>query len=107
MPPAWGDQAIANAFDVSRFDRVGLWVNQTADGVRIMDVGADTPASAAGLQVGDIIVALDGTAMSGQSLSDIRRSLKLLPIDRSVPIVYSRAGVRHEASLRPRNLVPD
>ena len=93
--------------DVGRFDRVGIWVNHTSDGVRIMDVAEGGPAFDAGLQVGDVVVAIDGIETAGRSLSDVRRSLKLLPIDRSVPMIYSRNGVRHIASIRPRDLVPE
>ncbi|QSQ21975.1 aspartyl protease family protein [Pyxidicoccus parkwayensis] len=93
--------------DASRFDRAGIWVNQADGGVQVMDVAPGSPAEEAGLKVGDLITQLDGQPVAAQSLSDVRRSLKLLPVGVAVRIDFTRAGVPKTARLVPRDLIPD
>jgi len=93
--------------DASRFDRVGIWLNQVDEGVKIMDVAAGSPAEAAGLKVGDVVTAIDGARVSQRTLSDVRRSLKLLAPGKTVVIDYSRGGVPGRVPVVPRNLISD
>lgn len=51
---------------------MGIQGQQTADGQEITDIVSDGPSAASGLEVGDIITALDGTAIDPQnSLIDL------------------------------------
>jgi carboxyl-terminal processing protease len=62
-----------NAFEAStsgRFSGVGLTVTEVQRGLRIARVFPDTPAQRAGLEVGDLIVAVDGKSIEGVS-SDV------------------------------------
>lgn len=93
--------------DVGRFDRTGMWLNLGSGGMEIKDVASNGPAAEAGLQVADLVTAIDGKDVARMPLSDVRRILKLLPTDRSIIIGYLRGGSAHTASLRPRNLIPD
>jgi S1-C subfamily serine protease len=72
----------------------------------VMDLAADGPAAQAGLNVGDVITAIDGAAVSTRSLSDVRRSLKTAPLGRPLAIAYSRAGTPAVAQVVPRDLIP-
>jgi PDZ domain/Aspartyl protease len=92
--------------DVGAFDRVGMWINLGEGGMAVMDLAADGPAAQAGLRVGDVITAIDGAMVSTRSLSDVRRSLKTAPIDRTLAIAYSRAGASAVAQVIPRDLIP-
>jgi carboxyl-terminal processing protease len=61
------------AFEAStsgRFSGVGLTVTEVQRGLRIARVFPDTPAQRAGLEVGDLIVAVDGKSIEGVS-SDV------------------------------------
>jgi carboxyl-terminal processing protease len=48
-----------------RFSGVGLTVTEVPRGLRVASVIPDTPAEDAGLQVGDLIVAVDGESIAG------------------------------------------
>jgi S1-C subfamily serine protease len=53
-------------------------------GVRIESVAADSPASTAGLAVGDVVIALDGAPVGG--IDDLQRLLGAEAIGRRVTI---------------------
>ncbi|GGF22225.1 hypothetical protein GCM10011611_30380 [Aliidongia dinghuensis] len=62
------------------FDRSGLWLMRAPDGtVDIADVTAGGPGEAAGLAIGDRIVAVDGINAADIPLSDLRDRLKAAP----------------------------
>jgi carboxyl-terminal processing protease len=48
-----------------RFSGVGLTVNEVPRGLRVADVLPDTPAERAGIEPGDVIVAVDGESIAG------------------------------------------
>ena len=48
-----------------RFSGVGLSVTEVPQGLRVADVFPNTPAKDAGIQVGDLIVAVDGRSIAG------------------------------------------
>jgi S1-C subfamily serine protease len=55
-----------------------------ASGVLVLDVGAGGPAAEAGVQRGDVIVALDGASIAG--VDDLHRSLTAERAGRPVPL---------------------
>ena len=66
-------------------------------GATVIDVGPGTPAAGAGLQVGDVIVALDNTPVTDpDSLSAAIGAKK--PGDRAT-VTYQRAGARRTAQV--------
>jgi S1-C subfamily serine protease len=66
-------------------------------GATVVDVGAGTPAAGAGIQVGDVIVALDNTQINDpDDLSEAIGAKK--PGDR-VTVTYNRNGARRTAQL--------
>ena len=93
--------------DTGRFDRVGLWVNQSGDGLRVMDVAPEGPAANAGLRVGDILHRIGDRPVGEIGLSDARRDLKLVPVGIPLPIVYARDGRVATTVITPRNLIPE
>lgn len=59
------------------FDRAGLWANLGGTGFEVVDVYQGAPAAEAGLQVGDKITAVNGSAAgSAISLPDFRALLR-------------------------------
>jgi carboxyl-terminal processing protease len=89
-----------------RFSGVGLTVNEVPRGLRVADVLPDTPAERAGIEQGDVIVAVDGKSIAGVP-SDVSTArikgpkgteveLRLLPAGRGErrDIVLERADVR-------------
>ncbi|MGD0141811.1 MAG: aspartyl protease family protein [Rhizomicrobium sp.] len=62
--------------DLDTFDRAGLWINESDDGYKVVDVTKGAPAEAAGLKVDDDIVAVDGKPATSVPLYEIRRQLR-------------------------------
>jgi membrane-associated protease RseP (regulator of RpoE activity) len=93
--------------DTGQFDRTGLWLNLADGGVEIKDVTSGSPAAEAGLRAGDIVIAIDGTPVKTDSLSNLRRRLKLVPVGQPLNIAYRRANATRSATLVPRKLIPD
>ena len=92
--------------DIGAFDRIGVWVNQAVGGFRIMDIVSGGPADQAGLKVGDLVTALDGASVLGETLSDVRRSLKLVPVGKPLLVTTQRDAKIRSATVIPRNLIP-
>ena len=62
--------------DLDTFDRSGAWFNKDAEGFRIVDVTANTPAAEAGLAKDDVITAVDGKPATGIAVPDFRNRLR-------------------------------
>jgi len=73
----------------------------------VMDLAAHGPAEKAGLKVGDVIIAIDGTAVLTRSLSDVRRSLKIAPVGHAITVTYSRGGASNITQVVPCNLITE
>ncbi|MEZ4552848.1 MAG: trypsin-like peptidase domain-containing protein [Dehalococcoidia bacterium] len=69
------------------------------EGALIVDVPSDTPAAAAGLQPGDIVVGVNGAAISSQQ--PMVNLLKLLPRGARVDLVLLRGGRQVSVSMTP------
>jgi Do/DeqQ family serine protease len=67
-------------------------------GAVVGSVEANSPAAKAGLQVGDVIVDVDGRAISGSA--DLRNRVGLAPVGSEVEIAWLRNGERHSAGMR-------
>jgi S1-C subfamily serine protease len=76
------------------FEMPALPVITAPAGAQVLEVVADSPASAAGLQVGDVITAVDGKTLDGESsLADVIAGYQ--PGDQVV-LTVTRAGVEQE-----------
>ncbi|HWA90089.1 MAG TPA: aspartyl protease family protein [Rhizomicrobium sp.] len=62
--------------DLDTFDRSGLWLNEDADGFKIVDVTAKAPGAEAGLAAGDVVTAVDGKPAKSIALPDLRQRLR-------------------------------
>ncbi len=60
-----------------RYSGVGVWVRRGSDGtLRVTSVQPGSPAGAAGLCVGDELVAVDGRSVAGRAASDVVAALR-------------------------------
>jgi S1-C subfamily serine protease len=66
-------------------------------GAVIVDVGPGTPAAGAGIQVGDVIVALDGTPITDPD--DLSEAIGAKQPGDRVTVTYNRSGQRRTAQL--------
>jgi hypothetical protein len=87
------------------FDRSGMWINRKGDAFEIMDVAAGGPAAAAGLAVGDRILAVDGSPTAKLFLPDLRTRLKTEPAGTVVRLQVARGDSEREVSLTLRDLL--
>jgi membrane-associated protease RseP (regulator of RpoE activity) len=87
---------------------LGLHLVQAADGLTISYVIADSPADTAGLQRGDVITAVDGTAV--ETPQDFRNALADKSVGDSVTLSTSRDGQAQDVSVtleaQPEALAP-
>lgn len=88
-----------------RYDRSGLWINQTPGGFKIVDIVARSPAADAGLREGDTIVTVDGAPAASLSLGNLRDRLRDAPAGTEVRLTVSREGRTRMVALRLRDQV--
>jgi S1-C subfamily serine protease len=70
-------------------------------GIGVLQVMGDSPASRAGLRIGDLLIAVDGEAL--RSVDDLQRYLSRAPVDARVELTVVRAG---QALTLPVGLAP-
>ncbi|MGH7089467.1 MAG: PDZ domain-containing protein, partial [Stellaceae bacterium] len=67
------------------------------EGVLVNDVAPDSPAAAAGLRTGDVILSLAGHAIDDPD--ELKFRVSILPAGRPVAVEYWRDGSPHSATL--------
>jgi hypothetical protein len=85
--------------DAGRFDRSGMWINSGPEGYVVTDIAAHGPADEAGIQVGDIITRLDGTASRFDGLSDARILLRSQPAGTRIELEVKRGTQTRKMAL--------
>jgi outer membrane lipoprotein-sorting protein len=87
------------------FNRAGLWANLDGERFVVIDVYAGSPASEAGLQAGDRILAVDGRqAQQGITLPEFRARMREAP-GTILVLDFERNGRRSRVALTLRDLV--
>jgi hypothetical protein len=89
--------------DTGTYDRAGIWLQATHDGIKVVDVVKDGPAAQAGLQAGDIIRTVDGVGTS--EVIALRYRFRNDPVGTQVTLTYSRTGDEHIAKLLLRDQI--
>ena len=85
--------------------QIGVTVDDVAEGVRIGEVDAESPASKAGLRAGDIVVEVDGERVrSGRQFS---RLIQESPQGKSVALGVMRDGKRQTFNVTPDSRTGD
>jgi len=89
---------------------VGLYLVRVAEGAKVVALMDGTLAASAGLEPGDVIIAIDGTDVRGRAIPDVARLLRgdpgseaTLTIRRGNEAQPLRIGVRRE-QIRPKPL---
>jgi PDZ domain len=62
--------------DTGVFDRSGMWINGENGGFQVMSLTSGGPAENAGINVGDVITAVDGMPVESSKLSEFRAELR-------------------------------
>jgi hypothetical protein len=85
----------ANDSKPDTFDQSGMWLNQVAATLEVVDVVSGGPAAEAGIGVGDRILAIDGRNIEQLSLPEVRQKFRNAPPGTKVRLtVQSRDGKR-------------
>lgn len=88
------------------YDRAGIWLSQKGAAFEVFDVIPGGPAAIAGLQVGDTVVAIDGTDTAHLALTDVRDHWKAAAPGTVVKLKLStKAGTTRDVTLVLRDLV--
>jgi predicted aspartyl protease len=87
------------------YDRSGMWFGHVGDHFEVVDVIAGGPAAAAGIRVGDQILAIDGQDVRRLDLPAVRLRFRSESPKKRVRLVLRREGERREVSLTLRDLV--
>lgn len=74
------------------FGGVGVSIKAEPDGARVVKVSTDSPASKAGLQIGDLIIDIDGVETRGRTLGEIASQLRG-PINKKVAVKIQRISL--------------
>jgi C-terminal processing protease CtpA/Prc len=77
-------------------------VGKNYETFKIKALADDSPASEAGLRVGDTLIAIDGQQMSELTLSELRFKLQRA---KTCDLLVEREGVRFTISLKLRDLI--
>ena len=91
--------------DAGAFDRSGMWINAGENGPVVEQVSTGSPAEEAGLQKGDVILAINGRRFRPEELSDARTLLKTLPAGSIAELSVRRAGQERTVRVRLRDLI--
>ena len=91
--------------DVGTFDRSGLWINAKDGGYAVADVARDSAGAAAGIAVGDVIIAIDGKPAAADHLADSRRMLRDLPAGTKVALIIRRGSETRAVTLILRDQI--
>jgi hypothetical protein len=87
------------------YDRSGMWLGQEGGYFQVLDVVANGPAAAAGLKVGDKILAIDGQSAESLLLPTVRLRLKSEPPDKRVRLLVQSGNVKREIIISLKELV--
>jgi hypothetical protein len=91
--------------DVGTFDESGLWFNAGAGGYVVAGVDQGGPGEKAGVVVGDVIEAIDGTPVQPAELSAVRERLRTQPSGTSVHLDLLHGAARRQVVLVLQDLV--
>ncbi len=92
--------------DAGTYDRSGTWINRAGPNFRIADVTAGGPADSAGLEPGDLVLAVGGVPSSAIRLSDLRKRLRDGSPGTAVILRILRHGTTRSIALRLEDQIP-
>lgn len=99
-----GDDFAAFSSQMSgTFAGIGVYISSAPEGALIADTIDDSPAQAAGLQRGDLIVAIDGKETAGMKLEDISNAVRGA-VGTTVTVTIRRDGADTAYTLTRQNV---
>ena len=89
----------ANSSLSGAYEGIGAYVDTTGDFLKIISPISQSPAEAAGLKSGDLIIAIDGVSMKGIN-PELARQKVLGPAGSVVTLTIQRAGVDNPMDIK-------
>ncbi|MCP4902859.1 MAG: PDZ domain-containing protein, partial [bacterium] len=89
------------------YDRSGMWLNAQDDVFKVFDVTAGGAADAAGVHVGDLVIAVNGTESNKLTLPALRESFRLEPPGTTFTLTLVSDDGQREAQLGLKNLLAE
>lgn len=89
--------------EVEQFEGVGMTLDAREGPVRVSLVSEGSPAERAGVQPGDVILAVDGTSVAGQNLNVVVSRIRG-PAGTPVAISFQRGGQQFTLTIRRKLL---
>jgi carboxyl-terminal processing protease len=100
-----GAYARFQASTSGRFSGIGLGVNEAKRGLRVSQVYDKSPAQKAGIEVGDLIVAVEGESIAGVSATESASRIKGPPGTKvRIAVVSGKTGKRREIDVERANV---
>ena len=110
-----GNESYSFTFNSEEFERarsrpaigIVMGANPAANGVRIAAVTPNGPAAKAGLRAGDVLLSVDGKAITGKGESAIDAARELLgdlKPGQQLKLAYAREGKSGQATVKAENL---
>jgi hypothetical protein len=93
--------------DPAEFIGVGFEIEPVANEWRVATVYPGTDAEAEGLQVGEVVLSLDGTTVTGLAADQIDSLLAGFELGEDLPVGIERGGEMTEVLVRVEDLLPD
>ncbi len=95
----------AGSLRTDNYDRAGVWLNDVGDTFEVMGVITGGPAEEAGLQTGDQVLSVDGTASAELFLPDLRVGWRNQPVGSQVQLTVRRGDEVLEPVMQLRDLI--
>lgn len=94
------DNGSQRVYNFSAKPRLGLQLQdlEEGDGVKVLDVNAETPAGKAGLQKDDVITSFNGKEV--KNIDELRNSMKEVKQGDTVKITFRRGGATQNAEIK-------
>lgn len=87
------------------YDQSGMWLNRADGGFVVADVTEDGAAATAGIQVGDRIVACDGTGATEVRLPTLREAFRTRPTGSSIELTVESSSGQRDIKLVLKDLL--
>jgi hypothetical protein len=93
--------------DPDEFIGVGFEIEPSANQWQVSTVYPGTDAEGEGLEVGDVVYALDGTDIGGLSASAVDELVAGFELGDELPVLFDRAGTMTDALVQVEDLLPE
>jgi S1-C subfamily serine protease len=100
-------EAKAHATEQAKHGWLGLDVDKSASGYVVTGVAAGSPASQAGFQKGDVLVAFNGIALTDANKDALKKAKAGITVGSRVTYTVSRDGAQRQIAAKMAEVPPE